>query len=356
MKPGAKDYLIIGGGLGGSFLAAQLAARGHHVHLADDTDPHAASRVAAGLFNVITGRFGALSWRAPELLAGLNDFFEHPLFSSLSKHLHFSPIYRPFKAVGEYNKWLNRIQESRFKPFASFQETPLLPSTLTNPHGGIMIQQCGWLEINDFLAALKIKLQQKGFITIYPETVNVSDLDLTSKRVKFSSGWLDFDELIFSTGYRSVSNELFPKIPIIPNKGETLLVHAPEWQLPFVLSRKVYVIPKQNHQYVVGATYRNQFTIKDPSKEGKEEILAHLGAALPPPKRILTHQAGIRPTTPDRKPILGTHSQHSFVHIFTGFGSKGVLYAPRFSNVMCEYLLGKTRNIPEEVHLNRFEK
>ena len=56
------DILIVGQGLAGSLLAWSLIQRGQTVCVVDDKHPNAASRVAAGLINPITGRRLVKSW------------------------------------------------------------------------------------------------------------------------------------------------------------------------------------------------------------------------------------------------------------------------------------------------------
>ena len=70
MKQKTQQIAIIGGGLAGSFLALRLCLKGHSVYLFDEAISNSASRVAAGLFNVITGRYGAKSWEADFIIEG----------------------------------------------------------------------------------------------------------------------------------------------------------------------------------------------------------------------------------------------------------------------------------------------
>jgi len=72
------------------------------------------------------------------------------------------------------------------------------------------------------------------------------------------------------------------------------------------------------------------------------------------PYKVTNHFAGIRPTTGDRKPILGTHSKYPFMHFFNGLGSKGASLAPLMAREMVSYLAD---GIPllEDLNWNRFE-
>ena len=50
------DFLIVGQGLAGTLLAAELEGRGQSIQVVDNNYPRAASKVAAGIMNPVTGR------------------------------------------------------------------------------------------------------------------------------------------------------------------------------------------------------------------------------------------------------------------------------------------------------------
>ena len=49
------------------------------------------------------------------------------------------------------------------------------------------------------------------------------------------------------------------------------------------------------------------------------------------PFEILSHNSGIRPTTKDRRPLLGRHTTLKRLHLLNGLGTRGVLMAPLLS-------------------------
>jgi glycine/D-amino acid oxidase-like deaminating enzyme len=65
------------------------------------------------------------------------------------------------------------------------------------------------------------------------------------------------------------------------------------------------------------------------------------------------HKAGIRPTTIDRRPFLGSHPDHSNVYVFNGMGSRAVLVAPWASQLLYNSIYN---DIPllDEVDIKRF--
>ncbi|MEO1715160.1 MAG: FAD-dependent oxidoreductase, partial [Bacteroidota bacterium] len=65
--PEIIDFLIVGQGLAGTLLASELERRGQSIQVIDNNYPRAASKVAAGIMNPVTGRRYVKSWKYPDL-------------------------------------------------------------------------------------------------------------------------------------------------------------------------------------------------------------------------------------------------------------------------------------------------
>ncbi len=348
-----QQISIIGGGLAGSFLALRLALSGNQVTIFDDQSPNSASRVAAGLFNIITGRYGAKSWQAELLLKEIHDFFSNPLCQPLLQHIHYGPIFRPFKNIRDYNKWLGRSTDPSFSQLVDFHEKSMLPDQIINDLGGIMIHPCGWADTIALLKGLQ-QLIQKHHGSYVPGIVSYHQIHLPQKYIETERERVYFDQIVFCEGYQSKDNPFFSPVPIIPNKGDVLMIESPDLHLPFILSKKIFVIPLADQRFLVGSTYANHVTDPTPSFAAKEEICAYLDQALRMPYRVLDQKAGIRPTTPDRRPILGSHPSMNYVHICTGLGAKGMLLAPYCSRLLHLCIERQEIDIPEDIRLARF--
>lgn len=350
----AAHTVIVGGGLAGSLLAARLAQAGSRVTLFDDGAPAAASRVAAGLYNVITGRLGAKTWLAETLLAELAAFLDLPAMAPLRTFVHPTPIYRPFREVAEYNKWTARTAEPGFSSLVTLEEAPLLAERIDNPLGGIRILPCGWMEVAGFIEALHGLLPRLGG-TLHTTRLDYRQIDLAGRQIHLGEGpALAYDALVFAEGAAMATNPWLPGLRLIPNKGELLEIHAPALQMPFVLSKKIYVVPLGDDRYGVGATYANRFETAAPSPAGRAEICGHLDRVLKVPYTVTGHWAGLRPTTPNRRPIVGAYPGQAGLYVLTGFGSKGVLLAPWCSRLLADHLQGKPVAIPAEAQVGRF--
>jgi glycine/D-amino acid oxidase-like deaminating enzyme len=84
------------------------------------------------------------------------------------------------------------------------------------------------------------------------------------------------------------------------------------------------------------------------------ELTEKLDELISFPYTIINQSWGMRPSTLDRRPILGPHPDHQSVVIFNGLGTKGVSLAPYFSHVLAEWL-EKGTPINKEVDIQRYK-
>ncbi len=81
------DYLIIGQGIAGTFLSYYLEKENRSFFVIDNNKPSAASRIAAGIINPVTGRRLVKTWMIDELLP-----FIHREYNELGKALGIKAI------------------------------------------------------------------------------------------------------------------------------------------------------------------------------------------------------------------------------------------------------------------------
>ncbi|MEM7035845.1 MAG: FAD-binding oxidoreductase [Bacteroidota bacterium] len=349
----------MGGGLAGSFLAAESLRAGHRVRMVDAGDPNAASRVAAGLYNVITGRAAKRTWLAETLLEHLYGFFEQPTFAPLRAFLHPMPIYRPFRALEEVSDWELRLQEPAYAALAERHTEPRHEAQIHNGLGGLLIKPCGWLDTTQFLAALHLHLTIHFDFALIREHFDYEALDPATGKCTQEGLRETFDEVVFAEGVGTKNNPWFHWLDIRPLKGQIMDIHVPEFEPDFVLLRKVFMIPHKaegENFYTVGSTYEKYFDSTAPTEKGRAELCEHVEAAIKLPYEVRAHRASVRPTTPNRRPVMGRHPEHARLHVFNGMGTKGVLQAPWCATHFREWLDGKRPEVLKELRLERFLK
>jgi glycine/D-amino acid oxidase-like deaminating enzyme len=84
-------------------------------------------------------------------------------------------------------------------------------------------------------------------------------------------------------------------------------------------------------------------------------FLKKINSVITSPYKIISHDAGVRPSVIDRRPVVGNHPQYKNAFIFNGFGTKAVMLAPYFA----KQLVSNIKNnfaINSEVNPERFVK
>jgi glycine/D-amino acid oxidase-like deaminating enzyme len=230
------------------------------------------------------------------------------------------------------------------KTTSSFQE-------VNDPFGGLLLGQSGYLDINTLLDHFALWLEEKGMMT--REKFDESELHVLESGFVYKN--IRAGSLIFTNGMGAVKSKFFHWLPLKPNKGEILVIEQ-GFTPHEIINRGIFRITLPNKTIKVGSTYNVDDLAVGPTEKAKGEILEKLQKLINlPVGKILEHKTGIRPTTMDRRPILGKHPENNNVYIFNGLGAKGVSLAPYFSKIMLNLLL--FGNEPQkEVSISRFFK
>ncbi|MGF1635571.1 MAG: NAD(P)/FAD-dependent oxidoreductase [Cyclobacteriaceae bacterium] len=345
------DCIIVGAGIAGTTLSHCLLQRGKRIALYDIHDETSSSRVAAGLYNPITGgRHMKKSWLAEELFPELQSFYSNIETQTHQRFLYPNIIYRPFASPAEHNDFYGYS----VKPFVSefvecFVNTEQTPSYVIDPNGGIEVKQGGHLDVNVYLDASHKFFAEKG-VQIINEKVAADQVNHSSKKVQIGS--LVADRIIFCTGHHLSTDALFSWLPWKPVKGEVLSIKS-DVILNKIYNRGCFIIPQSNGLCRVGATYSFDQLDTEITEEAKNEIYNKFTSLLKMPFEVCGQKAGIRPATSDRKPFAGIHPKYPHIGIFGGLGSKGVSLAPFFASNFVEYLFGNDI-INSEINIERY--
>ena len=70
------DFLLIGQGLAGSALGYRLKKAGFKIKLLDQPDLNQSTKIAAGLYNPVTGRKMVKTWNADQLFPEIEPFYQ----------------------------------------------------------------------------------------------------------------------------------------------------------------------------------------------------------------------------------------------------------------------------------------
>lgn len=341
------DYIIVGQGLAGSCLALQLLQKGKRILVIDQYDEHAATQVAAGLFNPITGRVMSKTWKADLLFPYLHDFYKKA--EEVTGETFFYPmsLYRPFVSIEEQNEWMGKSANAEFADYIdSVLLTPAQPDHVKNPFGGLSLKQCGYLDTTAFTRAVRKYITEQA--SLLTEPFDENGLTFTEHSVTYNN--YRAEKIILCQGVQALSGKLFSWLPIRQLKGETLTIQTNQI-ISTIYNRGVYVVPGI---WKVGATYHASDLSPAITPDARAELTQKLEELVSFPYEIITQSWGMRPTTPDRKPILGAHPEYPKAVVFNGLGTKGVSLAPYFSEVLATWL-EKGAPINKEVDIDRYK-
>lgn len=341
------DFLLIGQGLAGTALGYRLKQAGNTIRIFDQPANNNSSRVAAGLFNPVTGRNMVKTWKADELFPELLSFYKELEKLTNKSYLLETPIYRPFSTIEEQNEWMGRSADPVFQPYLKHIYTKSQSDSLYDQYGGVQLKNCGWLKVNDLLDGMTSYFEEELVYDYFDEEILYFENGLWNyKNIKAKA-------LIYCNGLRSKKSKFFSYLPFAPVKGEILEVRQ-DFEPDFIVNRGVFRVHLGNGIHRVGSTYNRDDLSEGPTESAKEELLWRLKELIKPPVReIISHKTGIRPATPDRKPFMGKHPSAESVYIFNGFGAKGVSFIPFFSKVMSDYLINN-ESIDAEVDIARY--
>ena len=85
------------------------------------------------------------------------------------------------------------------------------------------------------------------------------------------------------------------------------------------------------------------------------ELEEKLRMLITSPFTVINHEAGIRPSVIDRRPVIGKHHTFKNIHVFNGFGTKAVMLAPYYANQFVNQFQQK-ENLDDDVNVTRFYK
>jgi glycine oxidase len=326
-----NKILIVGAGLSGVCVSLQLIRRGVDVTVIGRAE-NESSVIAAGMINPIVFRRMTKSWRVDEFLPYLMDFYT--ALEKETKHSFLLPITirRLFSHAQERDLWLEKQDHPDFQDYLfPLNEADKNYSKCINHFGSGRVKNSYSIDAKSFLAAAKSVIAAKGkWVT--------ADFDY-SKLIGNTYMNDRYDVIVFCEGYHSINNPWFSYLPINPTKGETLTIVSPILPEDESLNRKCFVLPLGNQRFKIGSTYVWDTPKSDITVAGKHEILNNLSCLTEEEVEVIEHEAGVRPTTRDRRPFIGCHPDHPSYFIFNGLGAKGYMLAPLLSKECVDFLL-----------------
>lgn len=345
-----KDFIVVGLGLSGASLSFRLEKEGKSFVVFDDGSQEA-SKVAGGFMNpVILKRF-TLAWKADQQMSKAVPFYEE--MESLLDKQFLSPleIYRRFSSVEEQNNWFAAADKPRLAPYLDTELRHTLNPHIPGPYSFGKVLNTKRIDPKGLLEAYAEHLSMQG--RLIEESFDHAALEIIDNGVRYKD--MEARQIIFCEGFGLFNNPFFNYLPLRGNKGEYMMIKAPDLDLEVGVKSSIFIFPAGEDLYAVGATYSNTDKTPDPTPEAREELLTKLKDLVKTDFEVVGQVAGLRPSTIDRRPLVGRHPEHDNLYCCNGFGSRGILLGPSISEALLDLIENQVELDPE-INIDRFTR
>lgn len=343
------DCIIVGQGLAGTCLAFTLEKYySKKVFVIDRDAGECCSAIAAGTFNPIVFKTLSPAWKSDVIIPFMLNFYRELSDKLGTELVEERPVFKMLKGHEQKKLWL--IKSAEF-PSSKYMEKEIQQTIegVNGPDGFGVVGSSGNLKIKELIDKYRNYLKEKK---------NILEEELKYEKLKITDGGVQYGNifapvLVFCQGHESRNNPFFGNIPFKEAKGEVLIIKVRDWNPPGIISNNINIVPMGRDLFWVGSTFDWDDLTTNRTTFAKDRLLDQLKETLQVDFEVIDQLAGVRPTVKDRRPVLGRHAEYRNIMIFNGMGTRGVMLAPYFSDLMARYMEG-FQEIEREVNYNRF--
>jgi glycine oxidase len=355
------DVIVLGGGISALSLAVELQKAGRRILVVNKPGGIGASGLPGGLANPAHGQQARLGWQAEECL---NCLLELPLPEAgpgSPAPLRQNGILRPATSHGQAEVFRQAAERHNspdgwmewLDPAESAERFPLAAS----PCGSLWLPRGITMHIPSLLDGLKTQLIGSG--TEFLEADEISVVEGSDK-------------------HTVIAGNLEARAPVVAFAAGAGITDYPRWSALKLNLVKGQVVeaslgrPGPDHSVassgysaftggvtvVTGSTYEHDFTTLAPDDAAGRRMLKRLGSHCPGLADRITETrnwAGVRVTTPDRRPWVGMHWETPGFYCITGMGSRGLLVAPLVARYLASHIT-EAKPLPGELDIQRLYK
>jgi glycine oxidase len=330
------DFLIIGQGLAGTLLAYELMQQGFDVQVIDNQHFEAATAVAGGLINPITGRRIVKTEQIDELLPQAKATYQ-----ALEKYLDIQlwqelNVLWSLSTIKEENDWYVRASQVGIKDYVVAE--PDLKDILTkvkNITSFGKVRHAAQVNISLLISAFAKKLLSENRLLL--ENFDFDALSIDTDKIIYKN--IEAKKIIFCEGHRGRFNPLFRGQNFAVAKGEALIIKAEDLPKDSILKNNITICPLPDGTFWAGSNYEWNPNDCEPTESIRNEFEAHLNDFLNVPYQVLEHNAAIRPTMKNRQILTIVHSDFPNVAMFNGLGTKGTSLAPYWAKHFAKIII-----------------
>jgi glycine/D-amino acid oxidase-like deaminating enzyme len=343
------DYIIVGNGLAGIAFCEQLRKHKKDFIVFDNQSQHSSS-VAAGLYNPVVLKRFTMTWNAKSLLEIAIPKYKE-LEALLNVKLDYKlPVYRKFTSIEEQNDWFTASDRPVLCDFLSTTLINNQNASIHAEYGFGEVLHSGRINTSQLITSYRDFLNQEE--RLYKEEFHHNQIENQGETIRYKN--IISKYIVFAEGFGIKNNPFFKTLPLNGTKGEMLTIKAPELKMDFILKSSVFVVPLENDMYWIGATYERDDKTHVTTPKGKDELIKKLKTIISCDFEVVEQVAGIRPTTKDRRPLVGSHPEYKNVFVLNGLGTRGVMMSPFVAEQLFNHI-EQGRSLNKEIDISRIK-
>ena len=339
------EFIIVGQGIAGTIFSYELMQRNKTFIVIDDFKEETSSRIALGIYNPLVLKWFTKSWKAHSQIEELFTFCNKFEKNFNVKINHKKKIYKFLESNYSINNWHEKQSSPTKKKFMS--ETLKYLKEITTPFG--LVLNSGWVDIKLMLRTFRNFIIKKEIY--FNEKFIYKEMQLKKERIIYKD--IEAKYVIFCEGAAVLKNPYFKNLGFKMTKGEIIKFLSSDLNLNQIMHSGVITIPFEKNIYRAGSTFDWENLKISPTKKARNEIIEKIKKVKDFTYRIIKQQVGIRPSTQDRRPIIGFHKKYNNLYILNGLGSRGILLSPYLVKKLCLNIF-ENKPINSEINLNRF--
>ncbi|HOZ84557.1 MAG TPA: FAD-binding oxidoreductase [Niabella sp.] len=343
------EVIIVGQGLSGTFLSWCLEQQGVDYIVIDNNAINASSKASSGVINPVTGRRVVTVWMDEIIIP-----FAEKTYQQIGNFLNIEAISK----TGIIDFFPNPFMKESFLKKIELQAPYIELISEEEPYQPLFNFEFGIGKIQPaFVVHLpKLLPAWQEFLLQHNKLINsaflFSKLVVAPEKIIYDN--IEAKQIVFCDGVEGNRNPYFSLLPFALNKGEALIIEAPEVSNEFIYKKSVALVPYgKDGLFWAGSNYIWDFDDDQPTETFRKSTEVALKNWLKVPFKILEHKAAIRPATVERRPFVGFHPKFQNVGILNGLGTKGCSLAPYFAHQLSDHIINGT-GIEKEADLGRF--
>ncbi|MDR9416086.1 MAG: FAD-dependent oxidoreductase [Gracilimonas sp.] len=356
------DFVVLGAGLAGLAVAKTFFDAGASICLVDIKDvASGASGTPLGLINPATGRWGKMVWEAEKCLNSVAEDLQNIAAFSSRNFYKKTGILRPAQDKKMAKRMRQNVDDENWPAgwctWLDKSEVHQMNPNLHCVEGAMWMPEGLTVEVPTYLREKSKLLAENG--TLLKTGLGY---EITESGNNFTLSFIDdteihADSLVFTSGYETSESNYWKYLPLHPVKGQVATFESPETEnFTYSLSALGYIASISKERFVAGSTYEHHYDHLHPDQDGLKYLKKRLGNVYPSlfeNAELVSQWAGVRASTPNKKPVVGSHPEKKNVHILTGLGSKGLIYSVYLSQLLWKTVT-RQEPLPHMLSVGRF--